>query len=71
MYIALEGLKGCGKSTVFARLPPRLREHGVDPVSMPADFLVLETLPVTAVGKLDKVRLREIAALPTPEGDPP
>lgn len=30
MYIALEGLKGCGKSTVFARLPQRLRAHGVE-----------------------------------------
>lgn len=34
MYIALEGLKGCGKSTVFARLPPRLREHGVEAVPL-------------------------------------
>lgn len=60
-----------GARTDAEALRLHCREHGVDPVSMPADFLVLETLPVTAVGKLDKVRLREIAALPTPEGDPP
>jgi len=46
--------------------------HGVDPIAMPVDFHVLQALPLTAVGKLDKVRLRSLAASTTlSQGDKP
>jgi fatty-acyl-CoA synthase len=43
-----------------------LREHCrrsiADPTSLPAHIFALAEMPLTAVGKIDKVRLREIAA---------
>jgi fatty-acyl-CoA synthase len=60
-----------GATTQAIDLHRHCTMHGVDPIAMPVDFHVLEALPLTAVGKLDKVRLRSMAATTTPQGDNP
>jgi fatty-acyl-CoA synthase len=60
-----------GSCVDASSLAAHCARHGVDPVSMPVHFHVLEALPLTAVGKLDKVQLRAIAATSTATGDQP
>jgi len=45
------------------------RARSLDPIAMPATLTVLAAMPVTPVGKLDKVRLREMAATSTTTGE--
>jgi fatty-acyl-CoA synthase len=42
------------------------RQRLDDPVATPVHLTILEQLPMTAVGKLDKVALRALAAADTP-----
>lgn len=60
-----------GAWTDAAELRVHCTTQGVDPVAMPVEFHVLDSLPLTPVGKLDKVRLRAIAAQSPPEGENP
>lgn len=66
MYIAIEGLKGSGKSTLFERLPQRLRDYGLEVVllcpthPLPCDH-PLERLAASAPSD-DELRERLYAA---------